>query len=1120
MKKTTILALFVCLIANFAKADATTPTWEYPQAQLWWEWTSKGSSQFGDINNDGNLDLLLVHGNKTELFEYNDKWYGNRIFSGLDNLYQGFGQWIDYNNDGYLDFIIVAATDRDKPQSSSKVALYKNVNGTSFEKDETNSNVLAAAKVYVPKDGIQPYRIACGDFNNDGWTDVVISGQPADDYGHWRLTKLFWNNQGTFAADESGVIEQVNNNGASVADFDNDGHMDFVVGGYADTAGKDVTDVYFSNGDKTFSQLRLDGCEGGNLLVTDVNNDGRQDILVSGYGAFDGIGLYLNNGDRTFTFKSNSEIGLGKDDWGLTSCRSYMVAGDLNNDGYNDIVTHATWDGSGKYTYILLNNGDCTFTRNTEHKNVSVREGGVSIFDYNHDGRLDVHVYGYGEVGSDNPYGDNGGWFNNIMANTTVTTAYTAPVMPGNGICEQVGEDVVLTWGAATDAITGDKGIRYNVYAKNKETGMVMMVAPANIATGTLKYYNHAAFINGTTYTFKGINVEDYEFGVQAINNGFVASAFVPCEKFEPEFVPTWNYPQAQLWWEWTSKGSSQFGDINNDGNLDLLLVHGNKTELFEYNDKWYGNRIFSGLDNLYQGFGQWIDYNNDGYLDFIIVAATDRDKPQSSSKVALYKNVNGTSFEKDETNSNVLAAAKVYVPKDGIQPYRIACGDFNNDGWTDVVISGQPADDYGHWRLTKLFWNNQGTFAADESGVIEQVNNNGASVADFDNDGHMDFVVGGYADTAGKDVTDVYFSNGDKTFSQLRLDGCEGGNLLVTDVNNDGRQDILVSGYGAFDGIGLYLNNGDRTFTFKSNSEIGLGKDDWGLTSCRSYMVAGDLNNDGYNDIVTHATWDGSGKYTYILLNNGDCTFTRNTEHKNVSVREGGVSIFDYNHDGRLDVHVYGYGEVGSDNPYGDNGGWFNNIMENTTKTYIYTAPTMGNAYYEQVDNDVKLTWDAAIDGITGENGIRYNVYAKNKTTGEIATVAPANIATGTLKATNHGSFLNNTTYTFKGIIAEEYEFGVQAINNGNIASAFTACVLNPYSSVEEVAAETVKVVAQNCIIRIANNGDAADYAVYAINGMQVAAGNAAANAVVTLNVDKGIYIVKVGAQAFKVIL
>lgn len=586
--------------------------------------------------------------------------------------------------------------------------------------------------------------------------------------------------------------------------------------------------------------------------------------------------------------------------------------------------------------------------------------------------------------------------------------------------------------------------------------------------------------------------------------------------------VPTWEYPSSEQWWNWTSKGSSQFGDVNNDGNLDLLLSHGNKTELWDYNDKWYGkdSKILDGLDNLYQGFGQWIDYNNDGYLDFIIVAATDVNNPQTTSTVALYKNVNGTSFEKDETNSAVLATAMVYVPKDGIQPYRIACGDFNNDGYTDVVISGQPMDGYSFWRLTKLFWNNQGSFAADESGAIEEVNNNGAAVADFDNDGVMDFVAGGYSQTAGKDVTDIYFSNGDKTFTQLRLDGCEGGNLLVTDVNNDNLQDLLVSGYGAFDGIGLYLNNGDRTFTYKSNSEIGLGKDDWGWASCRSYMVAGDLNNDGFNDIVTHASWDGTAKYTYILLNNGDCTFTRNTDHKNLSVREGGVSIFDYNHDGRLDVHVYGYGEVGSDNPYGDNGGWFNNFMANTTEATAYTAPTMGKAYYGQFDNDVLLAWDPATDAITGDKGIRYNVYAKNKTTGEVMMTTPAVLETGTLKSFNHGCFLNGLTFRFKNMIAEEYEFGVQAINNGYVASTFTACEYNPATAVEEVATAAVKVVAQNGAIRIANNGEAVNYAVYAVNGAQVAGGNVAANAVVTLNADKGIYIVKVGTEVFKVIL
>ena len=1129
MKKTTIFVTLVSLFASFAMAETSVPTWDYPNVQMKWEWTQGGSGQFGDYNNDGNLDLIISNQDKTVLYEWNNAWYGNKVFDGLNDLRYGGVQWLDYNNDGHLDFVIVACTNKDNAKGTSSVTLYKNVNGTSFEKDETNSAVLAAAKVYIPVGAsIQPGRVACGDFNNDGWVDVVFSGEPAEGYDHWRLTKLFWNNQGTFEADTTG-IEQVNNNGTYVGDFDNDGFMDFIAGGYCDAAGKQVVNVFFSNGDKTFTKVQIDhGCQEGNLLVMDADNDGNQDIFVSGYGTDNGIFMLKNNGDRTFTFKSNSEIGLadnGDGAWGWASTRAYMVAGDLNNDGYNDIVTQCQWDGSGKYTYILLNNGDCTFTRDDSHRNVVARDGGVSIFDFNHDGKLDVHVYGYGDDGTNNPYGEPNNWYNNFMVNTTEATAYTAPTAPANASFEQVEGDVVLTWTASTDAITGEKGIRYNVYAKNKTTGTITTVAPANIETGYLKFTNHGSFLNGTQYIFKGMNAEEYEFGVQAINNGNVASAFTVCEVVKViKPVPTWDYPNVQMKWEWTQGGSGQFGDYNNDGNLDLIISNQDKTVLYEWNNAWYGNKVFDGLNDLRYGGVQWLDYNNDGHLDFVIVACTNKDNAKGTSSVTLYKNVNGTSFEKDETNSAVLAAAKVYIPVGAsIQPGRVACGDFNNDGWVDVVFSGEPAEGYDHWRLTKLFWNNQGTFEADTTG-IEQVNNNGTYAGDFDNDGFMDFIAGGYSDAAGKQVVNVFFSNGDKTFTQLILDhGCQEGNLLVMDADNDGKQDIFVSGYGTDNGIFMFKNNGDRTFTFKSNSEIGLadsGDGAWGWASTRAYMVAGDLDNDGYNDIVTQCQWDGSGKYTYILLNNGDCTFTRDDSHRNVVARDGGVSIFDFNHDGKLDVHVYGYGDDGTNNPYGEPNNWYNNFMVNTTDVTAYTAPAMDVAYYEQKGEDVKLTWTPAIDELTGNAGIRYNVYAKNRVSGEVAMVAPANIETGYLKFTNHGSFLNDTVYTFKGMSADEYEFGVQAINNGNVASKFVICVVN-LSGVNGVeAASTVKVNTANGNIRIINNGEAANYAVYAVNGVQVAAGNVAANTTATVNASKGIYIVKVGAQVVKVVL
>ena len=1120
MKKTTILAVLASMFVGTAMAETAVPTWDYPNVQLKWEWTQGGSGQFGDFNNDDNLDLLLASQDKTVLYEYNNAWYGNRIFEGLNDLRYGGIQWLDYNNDGFLDFVMVACTNKDNAKGTSTVSLYKNLNGTGFEKDEANSTILAAAKVYIPVGGsIQPGRVACGDFNNDGWVDMVFSGEPADGYDHWRLTKLFWNNQGSFEADTAS-IEQVNNNGTYTADFDNDGFMDFIAGGYSDAAGKQVVNVFFSNGDKTFTMVTLDhGCQDGNLMVMDADNDGNQDIFVSGYGTDNGIFMLKNNGDRTFTFKSNSEIGLSDSDWEWAKTRSYMVAGDLNNDGYNDIVTQCQWDGSGKYTYILLNNGDCTFTRDASHRNIVARDGGVSIFDFNHDGKLDVHAYGYGDDGTNNPYGEPNNWFNNIMVNTTEVAAYTAPATPLYATYEQVEGDVVLSWDAPAAAL------RYNVYAKNKETGMVMMVVPANIATGYIKFTNHGAFLTGTTYTFKGMNAEEYEFGVQSINNGNVASAFVPCNSTDATFVPTWTYPHTQLWYEWTQGGSGQFGDFNNDDNLDLLLASQDKTVLYEYNNAWYGNRIFEGLNDLRYGGIQWLDYNNDGFLDFVMVACTNKDNAKGTSTVSLYKNLNGTGFEKDEANSTILAAAKVYVPVGGsVQPGRIACGDFNNDGWVDVVFSGEPADGYDHWRLTKLFWNNKGTFEADTT-PIEQVNNNGTFVADFDNDGFMDFIAGGYSDSVGKQVVNVFFSNGDKTFTMVTLDhGCQDGNLMVMDADNDGNQDIFVSGYGTDNGIFMHKNNGDRTFTFKSNSEIGLsdsGDGAWGWASCRAYMVAGDLNNDGYNDIVTHCQWDGSNKYTNIVLNNGDGTFTYDASHSGAAVREGGVSIFDFNHDGRLDVHVYGWGDDASQHPKGEGWNWFNIIMQNDTYVRPYTAPHMTEAFYAQDENDVILTWTPAYDAISGDAGIRYNVYAKNILSGEIITVAPANIETGYLKFTNHGSFINGTTYTFKGMNANDYEFGVQAINNGNVASPFITCALNPLSSVEEVeAVATARVYAFGGNIYVVNNGDATNYAVYAINGVQVAAGNVAANATETVNTLKGIYIVKVGSQVVKVVL
>ena len=515
MKKTTILAMLVSLFTSYAIAE-TTLSWEYPGGEWNYVGGQHGQTVFADFNNDGYLDLFSSQSNNTMILgqTYGNEWWSKIIKAGdgidqtseILNYRNGSWGFIDYNNDGYLDFILTAVPSDDTDNKSrATLFVYKNNGNETFTKDEVNTQAMAEAAIFNPTDeNMGRNHFAIADFNNDGWTDVIVNGTPANGD---RYLGLFINNNGTFEKSDA-LTREVNGNTIWTADFDNDGNMDFVVSGYSvNTHG---TWVYYGNGDGTFEeQSLLYGFERGSVIAMDVDNDGMQDILVGGEGyivSLDkwvyGIAYYRNNGDRTYTETFNP---IGIDGWYRYGGK--MQPADMNNDGLMDFVFHTSWgdnntDPKNAISKIVLNNGDGTFTPELGGKYYTVCQGGFDAFDYNQDGIMDIYVYGW-----DYHKNSGGDWACALMKNATGLTAYTVPVMPENGICEQVNDDVVLTWKAATDAITGDKGIRYNVYAKNKTTGEISMVAPANIETGALKVINHGSFLTSTSYTFKGMNV-------------------------------------------------------------------------------------------------------------------------------------------------------------------------------------------------------------------------------------------------------------------------------------------------------------------------------------------------------------------------------------------------------------------------------------------------------------------------------------------------------------------------------------------------------------------------------------------------------------------------------------